>query len=89
MSAPNREGPATTTRRELLGLSAAWVAMTAAGRGSDAAEGPTRTSRPRPDTPAGNARFAYVGSFATSTRNAHGEGLGSDLKLCRMLQFKI
>ena len=66
---------ATTTRRELLGFSAAWMAM-AAARPSDAAD-------PQPGGVAATAevgaeilpRFAYVGSFATSTRGAHGEGL--------------
>jgi len=58
-----------------MGLSAAWIAMTA-GRRSVAA-GPL----PAAATPAGRtsvesgARFAYVGSFTSETRHAHGEGL--------------
>jgi 6-phosphogluconolactonase len=66
---------ATTTRRELLGLSAAWIAA-AAARPSGAA-GPRPGSVPaRAHTGAQTApRFAYVGSFATSTRGARGEGL--------------
>ena len=66
---------ATTTRRELLGLSAAWIAAAAAR--------PSGAAGPRPGGVPATAhagaetapRFAYVGSFATSTRGAHGEGL--------------
>jgi 6-phosphogluconolactonase len=58
-----------------MGASAAALAVAAGGRlaaakpeqaaaGAGAARNPSRT-----------ARFAYVGSFATSTRGAHGEGL--------------
>ncbi len=64
---------ATTTRREFLGLSAAWVAA-AATRPAGAAGSPPDSSPAT--THAGAApRFAYVGSFRTSTRGAHGEGL--------------
>jgi 6-phosphogluconolactonase len=66
---------ATINRRELLGLSAAWIAM-AAARPAGAAGDQPGSERAKADagteTP---ARFAYVGSFATSTRGAHGEGL--------------
>jgi 6-phosphogluconolactonase len=67
--------PATTTRRELLGLSAAWIAMGAARPYGAATAGPgdaPATASPGEET---SPRFAYVGSFATSTRGAHGEGL--------------
>jgi 6-phosphogluconolactonase (cycloisomerase 2 family) len=65
----------TTTRRELLGLSAAWIAM-AAARPSGAAS-PMADDAPAVRRSGADAapRFAYVGSFATSTRGAHGEGL--------------
>jgi 6-phosphogluconolactonase (cycloisomerase 2 family) len=65
---------AMTTRRELLGLSAAWIAMAAArpSGASGAEPGAPGTADQGGDT---SARFAYVGSFATSTRGAHGEGL--------------
>ena len=66
---------ATTSRRELLGLSAAWFAISAlrpAGRAGDrSASAPAARSADAETLP----RFAYVGSFATSTRGAHGEGL--------------
>lgn len=51
-----------TTRRELLGLTAAWMAAAAVRPSARAG------AEPLP-------RFAYVGSFATSTRGARGEGL--------------
>ena len=66
---------ATVTRRELLGISAVWITM-AAARPSGAAA--PRTGGAPATANAGaepSARFAYVGSFATSTRGAHGEGL--------------
>src|SRR3989304_7593899 len=76
MATPSSDhAAATTTRRELLGLSAAWIA-TAALRPSDRAD-----ARPASAPATRNAvaetlpRFAYVGSFATSTRGARGEGL--------------
>ncbi len=76
MTMPGAERPAhTTTRRELLGLSAAWIAM-AAARPSGAA-GPRPAGAPSMARAGADAapRFAYVGSFATSTRGAHGDGL--------------
>jgi 6-phosphogluconolactonase len=65
----------TTTRRELLGLSAAWIAMAAAR--PSWADSPRPTGAPAAARTGADAvpRFAYVGSFATSTRGAHGEGL--------------
>jgi 6-phosphogluconolactonase len=71
---PDRPAP-TRTRRELLGFSAAWMAVAAArpfGAAGPAPDGATATAT-RGEDP--SARFAYVGSFATSTRGAHGEGL--------------
>jgi len=66
---------ATTTRRKLLGLSAAWIA-TAAVRVSGRAGARPDTAPTTRNTGAETLpRFAYVGSFATSTRGAHGEGL--------------
>jgi 6-phosphogluconolactonase len=71
---PQRPAP-TTTRRELLGLSAAWIGVAAArpfGAVGPAPASAAAAANPGQDT---FARFAYVGSFATSTRGAHGEGL--------------
>jgi 6-phosphogluconolactonase len=58
MTVNDSERSRTATRREMLALSTAWVAVAAARAPAAAAP-----------------RFAYVGSFATSTRGAHGEGL--------------
>ena len=66
---------ATTTRRELLGISAAWVATAAfrpSGRAGARPAGAPATRHAGAET---QPRFAYVGSFATGTRGAHGEGL--------------
>ena len=65
----------TTTRRELLGLSAAWIAMAAAGPSEAASPSPAGAPPVGCTGTSPVPRFAYVGSFATSTRGAHGEGL--------------
>jgi 6-phosphogluconolactonase (cycloisomerase 2 family) len=64
-----------TTRRELLELSAAWMAMAAARPAGAASRRPGNGSARVNAGAALSPRFAYVGSFATSTRGAHGEGL--------------
>jgi 6-phosphogluconolactonase len=70
---PDDREPPTTTRREMLALSTAWIAL-AATRGSAGVRAAGSPVRPdAADAP--GPRFAYVGSFATSTRGAHGEGL--------------
>ena len=75
MTSNNPERSRTTTRREMLALSAAWIAV-AAARASGTAGTRPADSPVRPDAAASpGPRFAYVGSFATSTRGAHGEGL--------------
>lgn len=77
MTTSGERRSARRSRREFVGLSAAWVAM-AAARPAGAA-GPGAAGGAQPKTVKGGAerlpRFAYVGSFATSTRNARGEGL--------------
>jgi 6-phosphogluconolactonase len=60
----------TATRREFLGASAAWMAVAAARPAGGSAGAPA--PRAGADT---LPRLAYVGSFATSTRGARGEGL--------------
>ena len=66
---------ATTTRRELLGLSAAWIATAAVPVSGRAGARPASAPATRNTGAETLPRFAYVGSFATSTRGAHGEGL--------------
>jgi 6-phosphogluconolactonase len=69
--------PEAPTRRQFIGASAAVVAVAAATPSGAASPGPG-TGR-APGAARGGAetppRFACVGSFATSTRGAHGEGL--------------
>lgn len=76
MNELNAERSGAVTRRELLALSAGWMTM-AAARPAGTAASPQQGRQPA--TPNGGAeepaRFAFVGSFATSTRGAHGEGL--------------
>jgi len=75
MTSNDPERSRTTTRREMLALSTAWIAVAAARVSSTAGTRPA-DSPSRPDAAASaRPRFAYVGSFATSTRGAHGEGL--------------
>jgi 6-phosphogluconolactonase (cycloisomerase 2 family) len=66
---------ATTTRRELLGLSTAWIATAAVRVSGRAGARPASAPATRNTGAETLPRFAYVGSFATSTRGAHGEGL--------------
>ena len=66
---------ATTTRRELLGISAAWVATAAFRPSGRAGARPASAPATRHAGAETQPRFAYVGSFATGTRGAHGEGL--------------
>jgi len=82
MTMPHAERSApTTTRRELLGMSAAWIAMAAAAPAGAAPSGATPLAAAAPGSTSGStavadgARLAYVGSFATGTRGARGEGL--------------
>ena len=82
MTTPHAERSAqTTTRRELLGISAAWIAMAAAAPAGASPAGPVPLAAASPRSASGStavanpARFAYVGSFATGTRGARGEGL--------------
>jgi 6-phosphogluconolactonase len=62
------------TRREFVGLSAAWAAM-AAVRPAAASGGTEARTRATSGGVEKRPRFAYVGSFKTSTRSARGEGL--------------
>jgi 6-phosphogluconolactonase (cycloisomerase 2 family) len=76
MKTPDPERPvATASRRELLGLSAAWIAMAAARANGAVGAAPGGAPRSVNQGEVAPARFAYVGSFATNTRGAHGEGL--------------
>lgn len=63
------------SRRELLGLSAAWVTAPAARASGHPGARPASARATRNAPTQTLPRFAYVGSFATSTRGAHGEGL--------------
>jgi 6-phosphogluconolactonase (cycloisomerase 2 family) len=66
---------ATTTRRELLGVTAAWIAVSSVWPFDRAGARPASAPETRDASAEVLPRFAYVGSFATSTRGAHGEGL--------------
>jgi 6-phosphogluconolactonase len=63
------------TRREVLGLSAAWIAASAARSVGSTLMTNEEKGRAPVKPGAGLPKFAYVGSFLTSTRNARGEGL--------------
>jgi len=76
MKTLNRErSEPTITRRELLGLSFSGIGMAAALPSDAAGRRPGRAPATANAGAETSPRFAYVGSFATSTRGAHGEGL--------------
>ena len=76
MTTPRLDGGSNVpTRRAFMGLSAAWIATAAGDRSGIVASAPAASPSGARQGIGRGARIAYVGSFTTATRNAHGEGL--------------